>query len=143
MVKKKRYQQAEKEFTPDQRRLVKKRRNAIWSKGEKLVHGVLKGSGMRFYQEFYFDELRVAGKMKLLFFDFYLPDYQVVIEFDGQQHYTREFNGKPIVNGERNDFLKTSFCFKRGIKLLRIKYTDIDRVEEIICEFFDKHYPNC
>ena len=129
------------EFTTDQKRLVRKRRNAIWSKGEKLVHNVLKGSGLRFYQEFYFNELKVAGSSKLLFFDFYLPDCEVAIEFDGEQHYTRQFHGKPIKNGERNDFLKTAFCFKKGIKLLRIKYTDIDRTEEIILNFFDKHFP--
>src|SRR5690242_13059507 len=101
------------------------------SKGEAAVYKVLSENHLRFHTEFYFNEL----KNHLFFFDFYLPDYNMVIEFDGEQHYTRKFNGKPMKNSERNDFLKTAFCRKNGIKLLRIKYDQIENVEQIIFNY--------
>ncbi len=128
-------------FSIKEQKLIRVRKNASPSKGEVAVQKVLKESGLTFYQEFYFNDLAVREKEKLLFFDFYIPSYKVAIEFDGEQHYTREFKGKAIVNGAAHYFMKNAFCLKNGIKMLRIKYTDIDKVENIILNFFDKHYP--
>lgn len=66
-----------------------------------------------------------------------IPAYNLVIEFDGQQHYTKEFMGKKLPNITENDFLKNAFCKKKGIHLLRIKYTDINNIDSIICAKFD------
>ena len=60
---------------------------------------------------------------KALPFDFYLPTYNVCIEYDGEQH------SKPIdfFGGEksfqllkRHDEIKTNYCKEHNIKLLRI-----------------------
>lgn len=128
-------------ITAQEKRLIRKRKNARWSKGETIIRKFLNENRIEFIPEFYFNELSVRGKPKLLFFDFYIPSYGICIEFDGEQHYTRKFHGKPIKNGETNDFLKNAFCLKKGYKMLRIKYTNIDNTEKIICEFFDKYYP--
>jgi very-short-patch-repair endonuclease len=110
------------------------------SKGELEVANFLKENGIRFYYEFYFKEFSIRGRPALFFYDFYIPKYNVCIEFDGKQHYTRKWKGMKI-DCERSDFLKTAFCLKKGIKLLRIKYTDIDKVGNKVCDFFDKHFP--
>lgn len=110
------------------------------SKGELEVANFLKDNQIKFYYEFYFDDFCIRGRKKLFFYDFYVPNYHICIEFDGKQHYTGMWNGmkKDCAN---SDFLKTAFCLKKGIKLLRIKYTDIDKVGDRVCEFFDKHFP--
>jgi very-short-patch-repair endonuclease len=121
-------------------KLIRQNKKARLSKGEVAVAKFLMGNNVFFYRNFFFKELNVTKKWKLLFFDFYLPKEKVCIEFDGIQHYTREYMGKKMENGARNDFYKNAFCLKKGIKLLRIKYTDIDNVDEIICKWFDKHF---
>jgi very-short-patch-repair endonuclease len=61
-------------------------------------------------------------------FDFYLPEYNLIIEFDGDQHYrnTEKF-GK---NGgferiQKHDKMKNEYCEKNNIHLLRLTYDDL------------------
>lgn len=72
--------------------------------------------------------------INLLRFDFYLPDYDSVIEVDGSQHYFPvNFNGdmdKAKENFEKNkkhDIIKDDFCKKYNIKILRLPYFDFDK----------------
>ncbi len=62
---------------------------------------------------------------RLLPFDFYLPNYHIVIEYDGCQH----FKPIPFFGGEqsyvdrlKHDKMKDDYCEENNIKLLRIPY---------------------
>lgn len=73
-------------------------------------------------------------------FDFYLPDLNTVVEYDGQQHFVPiDFGNRPheesikcLVETQRHDTLKNEYCDKHGIKLIRIPYTDFDNIEAIL-----------
>ena len=61
-------------------------------------------------------------------FDFYLPKYNTVIEFDGIQHFQlNEFftNKIEFENLQKRDKIKTQFCNDHHIDLIRIKYDEI------------------
>lgn len=68
--------------------------------------------------------------------DFYLPNYNTFIEFNGIQHYeftpafykTEEDFNKQV---ERDKRLK-DYCKKNKIKLIVIKYNQINKIEEIL-----------
>ena len=125
-----------KTFSGDAAKYIKFAKSRKLSSGELQIAKILGSEGIEYVSEFFFTDLRVKGSWHPLFFDFYLPKYDVCIEFDGEHHYTKKFAGRKMVNVERNDFLKTAYCFKKGIKLLRIKY-DQD-IEKEIYKFFDK-----
>jgi very-short-patch-repair endonuclease len=129
------------DFRSSNSRIIKMRKASKYSKGELKVAEVLKDNGVEFYTEYFFTELKILGKQKALFFDFFCPDYNLCIEFDGEQHYTEKFNGRKQENIKRYDFYKTTFCVKKGIHLLRIKYSDYDNIELLICNKFDKISP--
>ena len=60
-------------------------------------------------------------------FDFYLPDYNICIEFDGRQHYKsiEYFGGeKHLEYVQYNDKIKTEYCLNNNINLIRIKYDE-------------------
>lgn len=60
-------------------------------------------------------------------FDFYLPDYNICIEFDGIQHFKiiEFFDGEEgFKNRQNKDKIKTEYCKNNNIKLIRIKYND-------------------
>lgn len=73
-------------------------------------------------------------------FDFYLPTYNTMIEYDGEQHY------KPINFGgwdneelqahfnktQLYDQLKNNYCKENNIDLLRIPYWEKQNIKEII-----------
>lgn len=135
------YQEEERLFVLENLILIKRRKSSKFSKGEFEIANFLSKNGITFFCEFYFKELKILNKRKLLFFDFYIPDYRLCIEFDGQQHYTGMFYGKQLKNQSKNDFLKSAFCKKNSLNLLRIKYTDIKNIEDIICRKFDHICP--
>lgn len=62
---------------------------------------------------------------RLLPFDFYLPDYNMCIEFDGIQHFKpiEYFGGlKTYKETKRRDKIKNDYCKNNNIQLIRIKY---------------------
>lgn len=73
-------------------------------------------------------------------FDFYLPQYNLFIEYDGQQHFEPvRFHGNNIEEDERafritqeHDKIKNNYCEENNINLLRIPYWEKDNIETII-----------
>lgn len=106
------------------------------SRGETVIAEFLKNNQVRFKREHYKRGCLNENKSYVLFFDFFLPDYNMVIEFDGVQH----FKGEGLKRIQANDKKKNAFCRKKGIKLLRIPYWNFNQIEDIICEFLDKHF---
>lgn len=74
--------------------------------------------------------------IKPLPFDFYLPNHNIVIEYDGKQHYEpiNYFGGnKRFEYIVRHDQIKNEYCKNNGISLLRIPY--FKNVEEELNNF--------
>ena len=64
---------------------------------------------------------------KPLPFDFYLPDYNAVIEYNGIQHYSpvSVFGGEEsLTYTKKHDEIKEKYCRKNNINYLCISYTD-------------------
>ena len=56
-------------------------------------------------------------------FDFYLPDLNIIIEFDGQQHFKPVWGEENFKRLQRLDKIRDEYCKKNQIKLIRIPYT--------------------
>lgn len=119
------------------KRLTSFRKASKQSGGEKRVAEFLQSEGIEFKREWYLKGLYNHAKSSLLYFDFYLPAYNLCIEYDGSQHY----NVNKTQAAKINDFLKNAYCAKNGINFLRIKYTDFENIETLICEKIDKIAP--
>ena len=68
--------------------------------------------------------LNWIGKLRL---DFYIPDLNIGIEVQGQQHYipVDSFGGiDALQKNIKRDELKKKLCEKNGLKLYYIKYND-------------------
>lgn len=105
------------------------------SKGESIIESWLKTNNIEYVKQKTFNEL---VDVMLLRYDFYLPVQNILIEYDGQQHYefVPYFHGD-IETYERQvyrDNLKTRYASQRNIKLLRIRY-DVD-VEQFLNNIF-------
>ena len=68
---------------------------------------------------------------KLLRFDFYLPDYNCCIEYDGEQHFKEStFFREDLKEIQKRDNIKNEYCKQNDIKLIRIPYTDLKRISK-------------
>lgn len=100
------------------------------SKGEYKIQSLLLENNFNFIREYIFDDFKENYK-HLLRFDFYLPDYNVCIEYDGLQHYENHFGipEKEYQHQLNNDRIKDSFCEEKGIKLVRIPYYEYNKID--------------
>lgn len=108
------------------------------SKGEEKISKYLTKYGIKFETQ---KEFAGLVNLRLLKFDFYLKEYHLCIEYDGEQHYKPiNFCGNKkqayenFKNQQIRDKMKNDYCKKHNIKLLRIKYTDYNKIRKIIKE---------
>jgi Zn finger protein HypA/HybF involved in hydrogenase expression len=100
------------------------------SKGENIIINYLKENNISFIPQHKFENCKYK---KLLPFDFYLPDYNMCIEYDGSQHFKISWNNiEKFKLIQIRDKIKTDYCNNSNIKLIRIKYNDniIEKLEK-------------
>jgi len=105
------------------------------SKGEKEVNKFLIKNKILFERQKSFDKCR---NILPLSFDFYLPKYNTCIEYDGKQHFEPpiQWGGEKYLKQiNKTDNIKNNYCENNNIKLLRIKYTEYDKIENILTGF--------
>lgn len=108
------------------------------SKGEKTIRLYLESNSINFIQEYRFNDCKHKS---LLRFDFYIEDYNLCIEFDGRQHFEAidHFGGEENLKlTQTRDKIKNKFCKGNGINLIRIPYWELENVENILNEEFER-----
>ena len=109
------------------------------SKGENTIRNYLIEYGLNFEEQKRFDDCR---HKKSLPFDFYLPQYNLCIEFDGRQHFmvvnfghmTNEEMEENLKLNQLHDTIKTDYCKINKIHLLRIRYDE--DIKKKLSEYF-------
>jgi hypothetical protein len=94
------------------------------SKGENLIKNYLNNININYIHQHKFADCK---DKKILSYDFYLPDYNLCIEYDGLQHFKpiKRFGGLEGFNiVKKHDKIKNIYCKSNDIMLLRIKYND-------------------
>lgn len=97
---------------------------------------ILKELNIVYNKEYKFKDCINPKTNKQLRFDFYLPKYNICIEFDGVQHYNENsifFSQNPLDsfdNRKYRDNIKTQYCRNNHIKLIRIPYYDYDKLNK-------------
>lgn len=99
------------------------------SKGEDRIKSLLNKYNIYSIEQYSFDDCKFYNK---LLFDFYLPQYNTCIEYDGEFHYKMIMGFDEFVNGKIRDTIKNEYCKKNNIKLIRIPYWKFDNIEEIL-----------
>ncbi len=111
------------------------------SKGEILIENILNKNNIKYIKEKCFDDLRSPKNGKLRF-DFYLPDFNCCIEFDGIYHFPpteKMLSSKSCrhsfdmyMETKFRDIIKNNYCNYKSIKLIRIPYFKFKTINEII-----------
>lgn len=120
----------------------------IQSKLEILTENELKKYTKNYIKQKRFSDCRNKETNYLMPFDFYLPELNLCIEVDGEQHFkpskfsniTEEEAIKNLKNRQNKDSQKDEYCLKNNINLLRISYKSFHRknkeYKEIIKNLF-------
>lgn len=111
-------------------------------KGEKRVAELLDKYNIIYKQQYIYNDCRYIEPLK---FDFYLVDYNKLIEYDGLQHFEPcRFGGISLEEAEENlrlskikDEIKNKYCQHNNIPLLRIPYWEFNNIEQHILSFIN------
>lgn len=104
------------------------------SRGELSIYKILRMVSVEFVcQHRFVDCVSMSGNQMV--FDFWLPSRNLLIEYDGEQHYKEvPFNSKstnlPII--QQRDNIKNIYAKEKGIRLVRIPYWDFNNIESIL-----------
>lgn len=103
------------------------------SKGENKIESILSKEKIYHIRQYKFDDLKGVGDRKLSY-DFYIPDYNLLIEFQGTYHdgkAPRQTEERLIIQKE-HDKRKREYAEKNGYDLLEIWYYDYKNIEKIL-----------
>ena len=115
------------------------------SRYEQLVINYLRKNKIQYKRQKRFTDCR---NILPLPFDFYLKDFNMLIEVDGQGHYqicyfnrcSKEQGLKSLESTKINDEIKTKYCKDNNINLLRIPYWEFD--DNTYIEKLNQSIPN-
>lgn len=100
------------------------------SKGESKIREFLIKNSIKFINQKRFDDCKDKNTLP---FDYYLPELNICIEFDGAQHFipVDYWGGEDrLLDTQKKDNIKTQYCKNNNIILLRIRY-DEDIIEKL------------
>lgn len=114
-----------------------------YSKGEHYIKQYLSKHQIKFEMSKKFDDLWDKSPKDLLRYDFYLPKYKVLIEYQGKQHY-KPYGFSKVVTEEElidrlaiqnlHDAMKRQYAKDNGYRLLEIpyKYKDYNMLSNLL-----------
>ena len=98
------------------------------SPGVNHIINFLKSNNIKYIQEYVIDY-----KNKKYRFDFYIEDYDLFVEYDGEQHFREvEFMRNTLSEIQESDNNKNEYCETNKKNLLRIAYTRQKDINEIM-----------
>ena len=108
------------------------------SHGEKFIMNYLNKNNIKYESQKKFNSLKDKQPLS---YDFYLPGYNILIEYQGIQHFESvSFNGKDYTDLDKqqhHDRLKQRFAKENGYRLLRPTYKT--NTQEKINKYLDRY----
>ena len=105
------------------------------SKMETEISKFLNEQSIEFIQQKTYDDLFDIGRLR---FDFFIPSLNILIEYDGEQHYYKrrdDPDGSKLKKTQLHDKMKNEYCEKNNIPLLRISFREKSKYKEKILNF--------
>ena len=99
------------------------------SHGEEFLMNYFKDTNIKYISQYEVSvpsNIRITGK---IFVDFYLPEYNTFVEYNGKQHYIMQkgFGGQLKFDAQlnRDNYLR-AYCKENSIRLIEISYEEKD-----------------
>lgn len=105
------------------------------SNGEYKIYSILKENNIQFEEQKTFETCRFPNTNCLARFDFYLSEYNLLIEYDGEQHFSYKeestfWNNKEnFEKCQKRDDYKNHWAKENNILLKRVPYWDYNKID--------------
>lgn len=109
------------------------------SDGERKIRVFLQQNGISFKAQHRFKNCfsEIGGRRYKLPFDFFIPEKNIAVEYDGEQHFRAidHFGGfEGFEKRKIRDEIKNTFCKLNSIDLIRIPFTEKENISVILSD---------
>lgn len=113
------------------------------SKGEDEIEKYLIKNDIKYTREKKFNKCINPQTNKKLPFDFHLPEYNILIEYQGEQHYKKtnpffEKRAGGLKGVQYRDKIKKEFCKFKKFTYIEIPYTEYSNIQNILNKKINK-----
>lgn len=119
-----------------------RRKVVIKSPIEERIAKKLDNLGISYEREKYLPGCENPKTMQKLRFDFYLPEINTAIEYDGRQHFksikTPDGTMSDITSQRYRDKIKNKYCIQKGVHLIRLDRHSIKYIDSVCRELQSK-----
>lgn len=115
------------------------------SHGETAIRAFLESHNINYIEQYSDERCWYKRKLRFDFALFNNENLLCLVEFDGEQHFREvpEWGGHEQYQYiKTRDAVKDKFCKKNDIPLFRIKYTELDKIPEIMTGILEECYAN-
>lgn len=98
--------------------------------GELKIKQILENNDIRYEQQKTFKNFISKLNGVHYSYDFYLPDFNILIEYDGEYHYLPIRGQKRLEQQKINDEIKEKYAIEHNFSLIRIPYTDFNKLND-------------
>lgn len=95
------------------------------SHGEQKIRALLIENNIQFENQKSFKDFKYPDTNGIPKYDFFLPQYNILIEYDGEQHFNEieNWGGKEgLIQRQQRDKIKNQYAIQHNYKLIRIPY---------------------
>ncbi len=104
----------------------------LQSIGQYNIIQILNKNNINFIKQYIFDNFKYKQTKGIPRFDFFLPSYNRLIEFDGKQHFEKTSDlweqGNSLEQRIKHDLQKNEWAKEHNIPLVRIPYWERDNI---------------
>ena len=104
------------------------------SQGELFIEKFLKSNQISFVKEKQFDDF-ISKNSQPYKFDFYIEKLNLLIEYDGEQHFkpwSSKSGKENLKMNIQNDKIKNDYIINNNLNLLRIHYSELKNIKNIL-----------
>lgn len=98
------------------------------SHGEYYIYKTLLTYGIKFIKEY---RVKISNSYRK--YDFYLPEYNIFIEYDGVQHFSGKIFDRKKAEILKSDIIKTQYAEAHQIPLYRLNSPDPQEITQTLC----------
>jgi predicted Zn-ribbon and HTH transcriptional regulator len=110
--------------------------NCKKSRGEEKIEEFFILNKIKYIYQHKFDDCKDKRHLP---FDYFLPDFNLIVEYDGELHFEPHFALKYLENPYKfveitkyHDFIKDQYCEINNIVLIRIPFWEYENIENIL-----------
>lgn len=109
------------------------------SMAEQIILDAIKAHNVVVHKEYAFSDCVSPTSGRKLRFDFYIPSYNIILEYHGEQHFRKSpmmHKGDRFERMQEHDRIKKAYALDNGYTFIELTTKDLSQLQDIVTRLF-------